>query len=102
MYFSVQKPAPVYDMHVQYSATLAQVSWKVRTRPGESSYIIYVHIYLNGKKKETIYQRGTEYTITNLKPVTDYEVEIETEDDFKQKSAKEYRQFKTTKPRTYT
>ena len=102
MFFLAQTPAPVYDIQVIPSANSARVSWKVQTRPEESSYIKYVHVYLDGSRIKAIDQRGTEYTITNLKPVTHYEVEIETEDDSKQKSSKVSEQFTTTKPRTYT
>ena len=92
----MQTPAPAYDINITPYKYAARVTWRIRTRPEDFSYITKIIVYLNRIKYQTI-SRGTSVIIKRLEPFTQYKVEIETEDGSSEKSKKVYRHFWTKK-----
>ncbi|CAB4005117.1 ---NA---, partial [Paramuricea clavata] len=92
----VQTPAPAYDINITPYKYAARVTWRIRTRTEDSSYITKINLYLNSRKYQTI-SRRTSIIIKRLEPFTQYKVEIETEDGSSEKSNKVYKDFWTKK-----
>ena len=64
------------------------MTWSIPT-PQQSSYITKVIIYIDGEEYQTISQRQRTYiVIKRFKPNTWYNVELQTEDSYRQKSEK--------------
>ncbi|XP_028413353.1 uncharacterized protein LOC114536224 [Dendronephthya gigantea] len=96
----VQSPAPVYDFQVVSTYNSAELTWKIRTEPKDSSYITHYNISIDQKHSQRISREtyGTKFTISFLQPSTTYSVQINTEDSSGQKSEKVYKNFTTKEP----
>ncbi|CAB4039787.1 Down syndrome cell adhesion molecule 1 homolog, partial [Paramuricea clavata] len=92
--YTVQTPAPVYDIKIIQSDYSAQVIWKLQTFDSVSSIITQIVIHLNGTKHKNISPR-TQYNITGLNPYTAYTVGIQTVQGDLQKSRIVSENFKT-------
>ena len=97
VFILVQSPSPVYDLQVISSYSSAELTWKIRTKPKDSSYITHYNISIDQKHPQRIsrVKYGTKFTISGLKPNTSYCVEIKTADGSGQESGKVYKKFKT-------
>jgi hypothetical protein len=92
----VQTPAPVNNLMITPYQYAALVTWRIRTAPEDSSYITKIIIYIDGAEYQTISQRQRTYiVIKRFKPNTPYNVEIQTEDSYLQKSEKVSKSFNT-------
>ena len=94
--FIVQAPAPVEAFVTKPSNFSVYLSWTIPSS-NESSYITHFVIYLNGKLHKNISREvyGNQFTIHGLKPITKYNVSIETRDGNYEKGGRKSTQFKT-------
>ena len=94
--YLVQTPAPVNNLRITRYQYAALVTWGILTAPQDSSYITKIIIYIDGSEYQTISQRQrTSIVIKRFKPNTRYNVEIQTEDSYLQKSEKVSKSFNT-------
>ena len=95
-----QTPAPVYGIKIGGNLTnWVRVHFEINTTASESSYITYLIVYLDKENIKNISarQRKRFFFVHELKPSTDYELGIETQDGSLQTSRKVTEKFKTLK-----
>jgi hypothetical protein len=94
VFFTVQKPAPVYDITITPYQYAARVTWKLPEQEN-SSYITKVIICLSDTKCQAESREETKTIIHRLKPFSSYNIEIGTQDGYSQKSIRVSKSFTT-------
>lgn len=96
----VQTPAPAYGIEIGGNLTnCALVRFEINTNASESSYITHLIVYLNNLNIKNISARQVKklFFIHELKPFTEYNLGIKTQDGSLQTSVRVTKMFKTKK-----